>query len=399
MPNTDLQQLFFQHIKSLVPANISFVETIADLLNISTDSAYRRIRGEKQISLEEIQKLSTHYKVSLDYLMNLNSNSIVFFGNVVDHDNFSFESYLKGMVDNIRRIKSANEKMLYYEAKDLPIFYFFQFKELAAFKYFFWMKTILSYREYNKMQFEDNDIMGILQGPGLELIKTYNEVPSVEIWGAESVNATIRHDAVIATLDAPGDRVQVARGGDGGIGNKAFKSSTHRAPRETIPGAAGEGAWITLELRLAVDMALVGLPNSGKSALLKALTGAAAVVASYPHDVTAFTQGLQWLDGRLFESTGIVGTSGIREVELVTGRVIRKQDLEAPHFGEGMVIFGEKLYEITWTTEKAFVYDWKTFKRTGEFKYDGEGWGLTTDGTSLIMSNGTSKRRWNARQF
>lgn len=192
MVTTDLQHLFFQNIKALVPPNLSFVEEIADLLNISTDSAYRRIRGEKQISLEEIQKLSVHYKVSLDHLMNLDSNSIVFFGNVVDHDNFSFESYLKGMVDSIRKIKSASNKMMYYEAKDLPIFYFFQFNELAAFKYFFWMKTILAYREYNKMQFEDSDIMGVLQGPGLELIKTYNEVPSIEIWGVESVNATIR---------------------------------------------------------------------------------------------------------------------------------------------------------------------------------------------------------------
>ena len=79
----------------------------------------------------------------------------------------------------------------------------------------------------------------------------------------------------------------------------------------------------------------------------------------------AFTQGLQWHDGRLFESTGEVGTSGIREVELTTGRVIRQQELEAPHFGEGIVILGEKLYELTWTTGKAFVYDWKTFTRDG----------------------------------
>ena len=86
----------------------------------------------------------------------------------------------------------------------------------------------------------------------------------------------------IAELSAPGDRVPVARGGDGGIGNRAFRSSTHQAPRTTVPGGAGEEAWLTLELRLPVDVAIVGLPNSGKSALLAALTGAAALVAAYP---------------------------------------------------------------------------------------------------------------------
>ena len=115
---------------------------------------------------------------------------------------------------------------------------------------------------------------------------------------------------------------------------------------------------------------------------------------TYPHDPAAFTQGLQWHDGRLFESTGEVGTSSIREVDLTTGRVIRKRDLAPPHFGEGIVILGDKLYQITWKTDKAFVYDWKTFAPTGEFTYEGEGWGLTTDGTSLIMSDGTSTIRW-----
>ncbi len=123
-------------------------------------------------------------------------------------------------------------------------------------------------------------------------------------------------------------------------------------------------------------------------------TYAFEVVATYPHDPLAFTQGLQWHDSRLFESTGEVGTSGIREVELATGRVIRKRDLAEPHFGEGIVILGSKLYEITWTTGKAFVYDWKTFTPSGEFTYEGEGWGLTTDGTSLIMSDGTPTIRW-----
>lgn len=113
------------------------------------------------------------------------------------------------------------------------------------------------------------------------------------------------------------------------------------------------------------------------------------VVATYPHDPKAFTQGLQWYDNRLFESTGQVGTSWLREVELTSGKVLRQQNLEEPHFGEGMVILGNTLYQITWKSEKAFTYDWKTFTRQATFGYEGEGWGLTTDGTSIIMSNGT----------
>ncbi|MEW6582738.1 MAG: GTPase [Actinomycetota bacterium] len=93
----------------------------------------------------------------------------------------------------------------------------------------------------------------------------------------------VRDGARIAALDREGDRVTVAQGGGGGIGNRAFRSSVHQAPRETVPGHPGEETWLTLELRLPVDVALVGLPNSGKSALLRALTGASAVVAAYPH--------------------------------------------------------------------------------------------------------------------
>ena len=118
------------------------------------------------------------------------------------------------------------------------------------------------------------------------------------------------------------------------------------------------------------------------------------VVNSYPHDPAAFTQGLQWRDGRLFESTGQVGTSDIREVDLSSGRVLRTRPLAAPHFGEGMVIIGSTLYEITWTTGKAFSYDWQSFTPQKTFSYDGEGWGLTTDGSAIIMSNGTSSITW-----
>jgi len=126
-----------------------------------------------------------------------------------------------------------------------------------------------------------------------------------------------------------------------------------------------------------------GVPN-------RTPTYVADQVKSYNHDTGAFTQGLVWHDNKLFEGTGEIGHSSIREVELVTGRVVRKRDLPSPHFGEGIVILGENLYQITWTTHKAFVYDWRTFNPKKEFRYDGEGWGLTTDGKSLIMSDGSS---------
>jgi glutamine cyclotransferase len=123
-------------------------------------------------------------------------------------------------------------------------------------------------------------------------------------------------------------------------------------------------------------------------------TAEVEVVARHPHDRGAFTQGLLFHQGRLFESTGQVGTSGIREVELTSGRVMREAALERPHFGEGIVIVGDRLFQLTWQSGKAFVYDWKTFRRTGEFRYDGEGWGLTTDGSALIMSTGGSSLLW-----
>ncbi len=192
MESNDLQQLFFKHIKSLLPANRSFVDEVADLLNISNDSAYRRIRGEKAITLEEIQKLCNHYHVSIDQIMNINSNSIVFHGNNVEAGNFDFEKYLQDMLNILKTINSAGRKMMIYEAKDMPIFYHFFFPELASFKFFFWMKTVLSYPEYAKMKFEDNELEPFLQKTGSEIIKNYCQIPSTEIWVVESISTTIR---------------------------------------------------------------------------------------------------------------------------------------------------------------------------------------------------------------
>jgi glutaminyl-peptide cyclotransferase len=114
------------------------------------------------------------------------------------------------------------------------------------------------------------------------------------------------------------------------------------------------------------------------------------IVHSYPHDRHAFTQGLVFYQGFLYEGTGELGHSTIRKVNLETGQVLQDHALPADFFGEGIAIVGGKLYELTWQNKLAMVYDLKTFQLLQRFTYDTEGWGLTTDGKRLIMSDGTS---------
>ncbi len=112
------------------------------------------------------------------------------------------------------------------------------------------------------------------------------------------------------------------------------------------------------------------------------------IVKTYRHDSDAFTQGLVFHNGFLYESTGNNGKSSVRKVEIESGKVLEKFDLAREIFGEGATIFNDKIYQISWQNQKAFVYD-MNFKLLKEFEYKGEGWGLTHDKTSLIMSDGT----------
>lgn len=118
------------------------------------------------------------------------------------------------------------------------------------------------------------------------------------------------------------------------------------------------------------------------------------VIATYPHDTGAYTQGLLWEDSVLLESTGRYGYSDLRRVDLTTGRVRQSRRLAENRFGEGLVKFGGKLYQLTWESGVGYIYDAATFAPLDSFTYKGEGWGLTTDGTSLIMSDGSDSLRW-----
>ncbi len=118
------------------------------------------------------------------------------------------------------------------------------------------------------------------------------------------------------------------------------------------------------------------------------------VVQTYPHDPTAFTQGLIFVDGALYEGTGLNGQSSLRRVELETGRVLQQRDLAPEYFGEGITLFGDRIFQLTWQSHVGFVYDRTSFAPVGTFSYPTEGWGLTHDGRRLIMSDGTATLRF-----
>ncbi len=118
-----------------------------------------------------------------------------------------------------------------------------------------------------------------------------------------------------------------------------------------------------------------------------------SIVRSYPHDAAAFTQGLQFVDGFLYEGTGNHGESSIRKVKLETGEVLQQRDLAAQYFGEGIVVRKDEIVQLTYKSGIGFVYDRQTFAPKRTFRYEGEGWGLTDDGTNLIMSDGTDRLR------
>jgi glutaminyl-peptide cyclotransferase len=118
------------------------------------------------------------------------------------------------------------------------------------------------------------------------------------------------------------------------------------------------------------------------------------VVHTYPHDPSAFTEGLFYLDGFLYESTGLEGQSSVRKVRLESGEVVQKYDLPAQYFGEGIVNWKDSLIQLSYKTQVGFIYDLATFKLQRQFEYQGEGWAMTQDGKRIIMSDGTSELRF-----
>ncbi len=191
MPNAiEIQNRIFEKIKQLLPAETAFVDELALQLGISNDSAYRRIRGEKFLSIEELLKLGTAYHISFDSLLRNDLHHISFNYRSIN-GNISFEAYFNSILVNLKQVASFDKKELIYVAKDLPLVQYFEYPKITAFKLFFWYKTILEDESFAADQYDPSLIPNSIFETGRQIRGAYMKIPSVEIWNKESINSTL----------------------------------------------------------------------------------------------------------------------------------------------------------------------------------------------------------------
>lgn len=191
MTITSAQDFLFQRIKEMLPQHVSMVDAVSEILHVSSDSAYRRIRGETPLVLEEARQLCNHFHLSLDQLLNVKSNYTLFQADRVHHLELNFQKYLEGILTRLQQVNGFMRKEIIYLSKDLPFFHNFLSEPLFAFHYFFWMKSIIRHPDFEDKHFNMDCLTPELKQMGAEISHLYNIIPSTEIWNTECVNSII----------------------------------------------------------------------------------------------------------------------------------------------------------------------------------------------------------------
>ncbi len=180
----------------MLPAHASLAAELCELLNLSSDSVYRRIRGEKPITIDELKTICGHYKLSLDQLLQLETESVLFNAPGLNGQATDFADYMKAMLAQFKYFSSFSNKEIYYLCKDAPIWYFYLYPELAAFKTFFWSKTINNQPELASKKFAiDAFPYTECFALGQQVLEEHNKISSVELWNLESIHSTINQVA------------------------------------------------------------------------------------------------------------------------------------------------------------------------------------------------------------
>lgn len=191
MPSNQAQEFLFQRIKEMLPPTVSLTDAISEILHVSNDSAYRRIRNETPLVLEEAKQLCEHFHLSLDQMLSTKNTSVLFDNIRINNQQYSYEKYLSDLLSLVKYIGSFNQKEIIYLTKDVPLFHNFYFQPLIAFRHFFWMKTILQHPAYATKAIDLNGISAEIESMSKELTKGYTQVPSIEIWNTECINSVI----------------------------------------------------------------------------------------------------------------------------------------------------------------------------------------------------------------
>ena len=189
--NSGIQENLFKTIKSRLASNISFVHDLSELLGISYDSAYRRIRGQKDLTLEEMEQICAHYGISMDEILHFRSDQVSFNTLAIGKEGFTFENWLNTLLDEMKKIYECKSREIIYAAKDLPIFYYFEFPEIAAFKFFFWHKVLIPSGDF-KDEHVILEVPGDLFETGRKLLCCYKKISVIEIWSEDTISSIIR---------------------------------------------------------------------------------------------------------------------------------------------------------------------------------------------------------------
>jgi len=187
-----IQSAFLEEVRKRLPLHVALADELAEVLSISRDSAYRRIRGETVLSLDEVSSISQHFRIPVDQIISPTTDIVSFSNRFVTEEGFTFEKWLQSIEKNMDTIRASPKHEMIISAKDVPIFYYFNLPELSAFKMFFWMKSILRYRAFQEEKFSPALVSKSLLSLGRRIYEKFTSLHRTELWSDDTIHASIR---------------------------------------------------------------------------------------------------------------------------------------------------------------------------------------------------------------
>ena len=187
-----LQSQFLRGVEDIIPATTSLVSELSDVLEISTDSAYRRMRGETLLTIDEITHLCEHFHISFDAFSKVKTGTVTFTFSPIESKAEHFAQYLDNLLKDLTLIASAKESSIVYACQDIPVFHHYNYPELANFKIFYWMRTIMNLSDLNRVKYDGDFQFTELLEVGKKIYDTYSKIPSVEVWTESTIKSTLK---------------------------------------------------------------------------------------------------------------------------------------------------------------------------------------------------------------